>query len=403
MKSALSAAAAAAALTLSAVTGAHAQVSADVVKIGLLVDMSGSYSDLSGMGSVIAGRMAVDDFGGKVLGKTVELVYADSQNKADVASIKAREWFDTANVDAILDLVPTNVALAVMGIAAEKNKIAVVVGSASTPITNEKCTATSVHWMYDTYSSSVGVGRALAKKGNDTWYFITADYAFGTALQKDVTDVVSAAGGKVIGSIRHPLNASDFSSMLIQAQSSKAKVVGLANAGGDAVNAVKQASEFGLTKNQIVAPLLLFISDIHSLGLKASQGMFLTEGFYWDQNEQTRAFSRRFFEKHKRMPTMAQAGVYSAVSHYLKSVRAAGTDATDAVMKKMRDTPVNDVVIRNGKIRDDGRLVHDMLLVQVKTPAESKGPWDYYHVRDVLPGDQAFKPLSQSTCPLVKK
>ena len=403
MKSKLSALGAAVALAFLSATGASAQVSADVVKIGLLIDMSGTYSDLSGPGSVIAGRMAVEDFGGRVLGKPIELVFADSQNKADVASSKAREWFDTGNVDAILDAVPTNVALAVMEVASQKNKIAVVVGSASTPITNDKCTATSVHWMYDTYSSSVGVGRALAKKGNDSWFFITADYAFGKALEKDVTDVVVAGGGKVVGSVRHPLNASDFSSFLLQAQSSKAKVVGLANAGGDAVNSVKQASEFGLTKNQIVAPLLLMISDIHSLGLAAAQGLFLTEGFYWDRDEKTRAFSKRFFEKHKRMPTMAQAGVYSAVSHYLKSVQAAGTDATDPVMKKMRETVVNDVVIRNGKIREDGRLVHDMLLVQVKTPTESKGPWDYYHVRDVIPGDQAFKPLSQSTCPLVKK
>ena len=347
--------------------------------------------------------MAIDDFGGKVLGKPVELVSSDSLNKADVASSKAREWFDTGHVDAILDLVPTNAALAVMEIAAQKNKIAVVVGSASTPITNEKCTPTSVHWMYDTYSSSVGVGRALTKQGNDSWFFITADYAFGKALEKDVTDVVTAAGGKVVGSVKHPLNMPDFSALLLRAQGSKAKVIGLANAGGDAVNAVKQAGEFGLTKNQIVAPLLLFINDIHSLGLPIAQGMYLTEGFYWDYNEKTRAWSKRFFENHKRMPTMVQAGVYSAVTHYLKSVQAAGTDATDAVMKKMKDTPVNDVAITNGKIRDDGRLVHDMLLLQVKKPGESKAPWDYYHVKDVIPGEQAFKPLAQSACPLVKK
>ncbi|MGE5865401.1 MAG: ABC transporter substrate-binding protein [Rhizobacter sp.] len=403
MNTTRSATAALVALALASALPAQAQVSADVVKVGLLIDMSGSYSDLAGPGSVIAGRMAIEDFGGKVLGRPIELVVADSQNKADIASTKAREWFDTGNVDAVLDLVPTNVALAVMEVAAQKNKIAVVVGSASTPITNEKCTATSMHWMYDTYSSSIGVGRALAKKGNDTWFFVTADYAFGKALEKDVSDVVAAAGGKVVGAVRHPLNAQDFSSVLLQAQGSKAKVVGLANAGGDAVNAIKQASEFGLTRNQIVAPLLLFISDVHSLGLPAAQGLFLTEGFYWDFNEQTRAWSRRFFEKHKRMPTMAQAGVYSAVTHYLKSVKAAGTDGTDAVLKKMRDTPVQDVVIPNGKIRADGRLVHDMLLLQVKKPAESKAPWDYYHVRDVIPADQAFRPLAQSACPLVKK
>lgn len=403
MKPSVTAFAFATALALSATPPVQAQVSADLVKVGLLIDMSGSYSDLAGPGSVIAGRMAVEDFGGTVLGRPIELVVADSQNKADIASTKAREWFDTGNVDAILDLVPTNVALAVMDIAAQKNKLAVVVGSASTPITNEKCTATSMHWMYDTYASSIGVGRALAKKGNDSWYFITADYAFGKALEKDVSEVVTAAGGKVVGAIRHPLNAQDFSSVLLQAQGSRAKVVGLANAGGDAVNAIKQAAEFGLTRSQIVAPLLLFISDVHSLGLPAAQGLYLTEGFYWDHDARTRAWSKRFFEKHKRMPTMAQAGVYSAVTHYLKAVKAAGTDATDAVIRKMREMPVQDVVIPNGKIREDGRLVHDMFLLQVKKPAESKGPWDYYHVRDVIPGDQAFKPLSQSSCPLVKK
>ena len=403
MKARLSRVAAAAALALAAASGAQAQVSNDVVKVGLLVDMSGLYSDLSGPGSVVAAKLAIDDFGGKVLGKPVELVYADSQNKADVASTKAREWFDTGNVDAILDLVPTNVALAVMEIAAQKNKIAVVVGSASTPITNESCKPTSVHWMYDTYSSSVGVGRALAKTGGDSWFFITADYAFGKALEKDVTEVVSATGGKIVGSVKHPLNSADFASLLMQAQTSKAKVVGLANAGSDAVNAVKQAGEFGLTKNQIVAPLLLFINDIHALGLEAAQGMYLTEGFYWDRDEKTRAWSKRFFEKHKRMPTRVQAGVYSAVTHYLKSVQAAGTDATDPVMKKMKETTVSDVVIPSGKIRDDGRLVHDMLLLQVKKPSESKTPWDYYHVKAVIPGEQAFKPLAQSTCPLVKK
>jgi branched-chain amino acid transport system substrate-binding protein len=392
------------ALSIGSALTAHAQVSGDVVKIGLLPDMSGLYSDLSGMGTVVAAKMAVEDFGGKVLGKPIELVYADSQNKPDLASAKAREWFDKDNVDAILDLVPTSVALAVMDLANQKNKITMVVSSASTPITNEKCTATNVHWMYDTYSSSVGTGRALLKQGGDSWFFVTADYAFGKALEKDVSDVVTAGGGKVIGSVKHPLNTADFSSFVLQAEASKAKVVGLANAGGDAVNAVKQAGEFGLTlKGQILAPLLLFISDVHSLGLQLAQGMYLTEGFYWDYNNQTRAWSKRFYEKQKRMPTMAQAGIYSAVTHYLKAVKAAGTDETVAVMKKMKEMLVNDVIIADGKIREDGRLVHDMLLLQVKKPGESKGPWDYYHVKAVIPGDQAFKPLSQSTCPLVRK
>ena len=403
MKSSLWQLGVASAFALAVSAGAQAQVSNDVVKIGLLIDMSGTYSDLSGPGSVIAARMAIEDFGGTVLGKPVELVSSDSQNKADVASARAREWFDTGNVDAILDLVPTNVALAVMDLAAQKNKIAVVVGSASTPITNENCTRTSVHWMYDTYSSSVGTGSALAKQGSDTWFFITADYAFGKALERDVTEVVTAARGRVVGSVKHPLNTTDFGSPLLQAQSSKAKVVGLANAGSDAVNAIKQAGEFGLTKTQIVAPLLLFINDIHSLGLQTAQGMYVTEGFYWDRDEKTRAWSKRFFEKHKRMPTMVHAGVYSATTHYLKSVQAAATDATEAVMKKMKETTVSDVVIPAGKIRDDGRLVHDMLLLQVKKPSESSGPWDYYHVRAVIPGEQAFKPLAQSACPLVKK
>jgi branched-chain amino acid transport system substrate-binding protein len=394
----------AAVLSMGSALTAHAQVNADVVKIGLLPDLSGLYSDLSGPGSVIAAQMAVEDFGKTVLGKPIELVHADSQNKPDIASAKARQWFENENVDAILDLVPTSVALAVMELASQKNKITMVVSSASTPITNEKCTATNVHWMYDTYSSSVGTGQALLKQGGDSWFFITADYAFGKALENDVADVVTGGGGKVLGSVRHPLNTSDFSSFLLQAQSSKAKVIGLANAGGDAVTAVKQAGEYEITASgQIVAPLLMFISDIHSIGLKHAQGMYLTEGFYWDYNDQTRAWSKRFFERHKKMPTMAQAGMYSAVTHYLKAVKAAGTDETTAVMKKIREMPVNDVIIPSGNIREDGRLVHDMLLLQVKKPSESKGPWDYYHVKAVIPGDQAFKPLSQSACPLVKK
>ena len=383
---------------------ASAQISNDVVKIGIITDLSGLYSDLSGPGSVVAARMAIEDFGKTVLGKPIELLTADSQNKADVASAKAREWIDQQNVDVLMDLVPTNVALAVMDIAQQKNKIAIVVGSASSTITNEKCTTTSMHWMYDTYSSSVGTGKALVKRGGDSWYFLTADYAFGKSLEKDVSDVVTSAGGKVLGSIRHPLNSSDFSSFLVQAQQSKAKVIGLANAGGDTVNAVKQAGEFGIAgKGQLVAPLLMFISDVHAIGLKNAQDMFLTEGFYWDQNNATRAWSRRFFAVQKKMPTMAQAGMYSAVTHYLKSVKAAGTDETSAVLKKMHETPISDVVIPKGTLRPDGRVVHDMLLLQVKKPSESKSPWDYYKIADVIPANEAFRPLSQSACPLVKK
>ncbi len=332
---------------------AQAQVSNDVVKIGVLTDLSGLYSDLSGQGSIVAARMAIEDFGKTVLGKPIELLSADSQNKADVSSTRAREWIDQQNVDVLMDLVPTNVALAVMDVARQKNKIAIVVGSASSTISNEQCTPTSAHWMYDTYSSSVGTGKALLKRGADSWYFLTADYAFGKSLEKDVTDVVNAGGGKVLGGVRHPLNATDFSSFLLQAQTSKAKVVGLANAGGDTVNSVKQAGEFGIAaKGQLVAPLLMFISDVHAIGLKYAQGMYLTEGFYWDANEQTRAWSRRFFAIQKKMPTMAQAGMYSAVTHYLKAVKAAGTDDTTPVMKKMRELPVSDVVIPKGTLRD---------------------------------------------------
>ncbi|WP_225869757.1 ABC transporter substrate-binding protein [Glaciimonas sp. PCH181] len=394
----------AATLLAAITTSASAQISNDVVKIGILTDMSGLYSDLSGQGSIVAARMAIEDFGKTVLGKPIELVYADSQNKADVAATKAREWIDQQHVDVLMDLVPTNVALAVMDVAQQKNKIAIVVGSASSTITNEKCTATSAHWMYDTYSSSVGTGKALVKRGADSWFFLTADYAFGKSLEKDVSDVVTAAGGKVVGSVKHPLNASDFSSFLLQAQTSKAKVIGLANAGGDTVNAVKQASEFGIaSKGQLVAPLLMFISDVHSMGLQNAQGMYLTEGFYWDTNNDTRAWSKRFFSIQKKMPTMAQAGMYSAVTHYLKSVKAAGTDDTAPVMKKMRELPISDVVIPKGTLREDGRVVHDMLLLQVKKPAESKMPWDYYKIVSVVPGNDAFRPLAQSGCPLVKK
>jgi branched-chain amino acid transport system substrate-binding protein len=348
--------------------------------------------------------MAIDDFGKTVLGKPIELVSADSQNRADISSAKAREWIDQQQVDILMDLVPTSAALAVMDVAQQKNKLAIVVGSASSTITGEKCTPTSMHWMYDTFSLSVGTGKALVKRGGNSWYFLTADYAFGKSLEKDVSDVVTASGGKVLGAARHPLNSSDFSSFLLQAQQSKARVIGFANAGGDTANAVKQAAEFGIaSKGQLIAPLMIFISDIHAIGLKNTQGMFLTEGFYWDHNDAARTWSRRFFAIQKKMPTMAQAGMYSAVTHYLKAIKAAGTDATDAVNRKMRELPVSDPVIPKGTLRADGRLVHDMLLMQVKTPAESKAPWDYYKVVDTIPASDAFRPLAQSTCALVKK
>jgi len=376
------------------------------VKIGVLTDLSGLYSDLSGAGAVLAVKMAIEDFQAMEKGKSfpIELVSADHQNKGDVASNKAREWFERDQVDMITDLVTTSTALAVMPVAKEKNRITIVNGAASTPITSSKqCTDTNVHYTYDTYALANGTGKAVVKQGGDTWFFLTADYAFGHSLEKDTTATVLANGGKVLGSVRHPFPATDLSSFLLKAQASGAKVIGLANAGTDTTNSIKQAAEFGITPKQSLAGLLMFITDVHSLGLKATQGMYLTEGFYWDFNAETRAWSKRFFEKHKRMPTMAQAGDYSSTMHYLKAVKAAGTDEAKAVMRKMKDTPINDFFAKNGKIREDGRHVHDFYLLQVKKPEESKYPWDYYHVRQVIPAAEAVMPVAQSECPLVKK
>ncbi|HJV82595.1 ABC transporter substrate-binding protein [Noviherbaspirillum sp.] len=396
----------AAILSLAAGTS-HAQqkVSDDVVKIGILTDMSGLYSDLSGEGSVAAAKMAVEDFGGKVLGKPIEVISADHQNKSDVAAGKAREWFDAQKVDMINDLVTSSTALAVVDIAKQKNRIAIINGAGATRLTNESCTPNSIHYSWDTYALANGTANAVVKQGGDSWYFITADYAFGHSLEKDSSDVIKANGGKVLGSAKHPLNASDFSAFLLQAQSSGAKIIGLANAGGDAVNAIKAANEFGIGKSgkQHLASLLLTINDIHSLGLNVAQGLYGTEAFYWDLNDETRAWSKRFAAKMKKMPNMIHAGVYSSTMHYLKAVQAAGTDEAGAVMKKMKETPINDFFAKNGKIREDGRMVHDMYLVQVKKPSESKGPWDYYNVKAVIPGDQAYQPLSKSACSLVKK
>ncbi|TXF11267.1 ABC transporter substrate-binding protein [Pelomicrobium methylotrophicum] len=383
---------------------AQQKISDGVVKIGVLTDMSGTYSDLAGPGSLLAVEMAVKDFVEKEKPNfKIEIVSADHQNKGDISANKAREWFDRDKVDVIVDLVTTSTALAVMKVAKEKNKITLVSGAASTPITNEQCTDTNVHWTYDTYALAVGTGRAVVQQGGKSWFFLTADYAFGHSLERDTTAIVEKMGGKVLGSVRHPFPAQDFSSFLLKAQASGAQVIGLANAGNDTINSIKQAAEFGITPKQSLAGLLMFISDVHTLGLKATQGMYLTTGFYWDYNDETRAWSKRFFESRKRMPTMVQAGDYSAVYHYLKAVKAAGTDDTMTVMAKMKATPVNDFFAKNGRIRDDGRMVHDMYLVQVKKPEESRYPWDYYHIRQVIPGDQAFMPLSESKCPLVKK
>jgi branched-chain amino acid transport system substrate-binding protein len=398
-----------AALCFTFAAGSHAQqvkgISDDAVKIGLILDMSSLYADITGPGTVAAAQLAIEDFGGKVLGKPIQLVYTDHQNKADIAASKAREWFDREKVDAILDVAASGPALAVAQIAKEKNKITVFNGPGSVRLTNDACSAVTVHYTYDTYSLANSTARAVVEKGGDSWFFLTADYTFGTTMEKDTTDVITASGGKVLGSVRHPLNASDFSSFLLRAQSSGAKVVGLANAGGDTINAIKGAREFRLTAGgkQRLAGLLVYINDIHTLGLDAAQGMLLTTGFYWDRNEETRKWSRRFFERVKKMPNMSQAGTYSAVAHYLKAVKAAGTDETGAVMAKMKQMPVNDFFAKNGRIREDGRMVYDMYLFEVKKPSESKYPWDYYKQVATIPGDKAFQPLAASTCPLVKK
>ncbi len=385
---------------------AAVKLSDGMVKIGILTDLSGTYSDLAGAGSVLAAKMAIEDFQAREKGQAfkIELVSADHQNKGDVASNRAREWFERDQVDMIGDLVTTSTALAVMPVAKQMNRITIVSGAASTPITGSKqCTDTNVHYVYDTYALANGTGKAVVKQGGDTWFFLTADYAFGHALEKDTTATVIANGGKVLGSVRHPFPGTDFSSFLLKAQASGAKVIGLANAGTDTTNSIKQAAEFGITPKQSLAGLLMFLTDVHSLGLKATQGMYLTEGFYWDLNDETRAWSKRFFEKHKRMPTMVQAGVYSSTLHYLKAVKAAGTDEAKAVMAKMKSTPINDFFAKNGKIREDGRHVHDFYLLQVKKPEESKYPWDYYHVRQVIPAAEAVMPVAQSECPLLKK
>jgi branched-chain amino acid transport system substrate-binding protein len=396
-------------MTLAATAGSamaqNAKVSDGVVKIGVLTDMASLYADVAGKGAVEAVKMAVEDFGGKVLGMPIEVVSADHQNKADIASSKSREWFDTQKVDMITDNVASSTALAAVKVAGEKKKIAIVNGAASSRISNEDCTPYSVHYTYDTVALANGTGKAVVKDGGDSWFFLTADYAFGHSLEKDTTEVINAGGGKVVGGVKHPLNASDFSSFLLQAQSSNAKIIGLANAGGDTINSIKAANEFGILKSgkQQLAGLLIFISDIHALGLEATQGLYATTGFYWDFNDETRKWSEKFFKRTGKMPTMVQAGDYSSTMHYLKAVEAAGTDDSDAVMKKMREMPINDFFAKGGKIREDGRMVHDMYLVQVKKPSESKKPWDYYKVKATIPGDQAYRSLANSTCPLIKK
>ena len=382
---------------------AKGKISDGVVKIGVITDLSGLYSDLSGQGSIIAAQMAVADFGGKVLGAPIQVVSADHQDKPDVAASKARDWFDTQGVDVIVDGVHSGAGLAVSKVAAEKHRIFIDSGAGSTRFTNEDCNPYTIHYAYDTYATGSVTGKAVVQHGGKTWFFITADYAFGKSLQQDTTTAVTAVGGKVLGAALAPLNTPDFSSYLLQAQGSGAQVIGLANAGGDTINSIKAASEFGINKKQTLAGLLVFITDIHALGLQVTQGMYVASGFYWDMNDETRKWSKAFFAKANKMPTMVQAGVYSSTLEYLRAVQAAGTDDADAVMKKLKEMKLNDVFVKNGYIRADGRMVHDFYLFQVKSPNESKGPWDYYKLIATVPGDQAFQPLSLSRCPMIKK
>lgn len=379
------------------------RISGGVVKIGVLTDMSGVYSDNSGQGSVVAAQMAVDDFGGKVLGSPIQVVSADHQGKPDVGASKAREWFDTQGVDVIVDAVNSAVAIASSKVATEKHKILIVSGAGSTRLTNEDCSPYTIHYAYDTYAAGGTMGKAVVQQGGTSWFFLTADYTFGKSMQEDTTRAIKAAGGQVLGAALHPVSSPDFSSYLLQAQSSGAKVIGLANAGGDTINSIKAAAEFGINKKQILAGLLVMINDVHAVGLATTKGMYVADGFYWDMNDQTRKFSRTFQAKTNRMPSTIQAAVYSSTLQYLKAVQAAGTDDADAVMKKLKETKLNDVFVKDGVIRADGRMVHDYYLFQVKSPAESKYPWDYYKLVSTIPGNQAFQPLSESRCPLIKK
>jgi len=381
----------------------QAQTPNKPIKIGVLSDMSSLYADQAGVGSVEAARMAIEDAGGTFSGQPIELVSADHQHKTDVGTSIVRHWFDVDGVDVVVDMPNSAVALAVQQIVKEKNKIALYATAATTELTGKQCSPNGIQWVYDAYSNAAGLAKALVAKGDKSWYFMTVDYALGISLQNEASKAITALGGTVVGSARHPLNNSDFSSFLLQAQASNAKVIAFANAGSDTINSVKQAAEFGLTKDHVIVAPLVYISDIHSMGLPVAQGLTFVEGFYWDLNDDTRAWSKRFFERRKAMPTMTHAGVYSEVSHYLKAVKAAGTSDSQAVLAKMREMPVDDFFSRGGTIRRDGRMVHDMLLVQVKTPAESKYPWDYYKVLATIPGDQAFRPIAESECSLVKQ
>jgi branched-chain amino acid transport system substrate-binding protein len=383
--------------------GASAQISDDVVKIGVLTDLGGAYGDLSGKGSVEAAKLAAEEFGNKVLGKPVEVIFADHQNKPDVGAAIARRWYDQEKVDIILDVPTSSVALAVQFVARERNKPVIFSTGATEALTNKECSPVGIAYTYDSYSLGKVIGSAVVKNGGDTWFFLTADYAGGIGMEKSVKDVVVADGGKIVGGVRHPFPTADFSSYLLQAQQSKAKVIALANAGTDTINAIKQSKDFGIVKGgQEIVAVLLFLTDIDSLGLDAAQGLLLSTSFYWDQNDEARAWSKKFYDKVGRMPTDVQAGVGSAAGDYLRAVAATGTDDGPTVVKWMKEHPVNDFFVKNGHIRADGRMDKDMYLAQVKTPSESKGRWDYLKIVRTVPGSEAFRPLAQSECPLVK-
>ena len=386
--------------------GAAAEMTDNVIKIGVLNDMSGLYADLGGMGSVEAAKMAAEEFGGKIGNAKIEIVFADHQNKPDIGSGIATKWYDVEHVDAIVDVPNSGVALAIAKVTADKNKVFIDSGAATSDLTGKACTPNTVHWTYDTWALANGTGNAVVKAGGDTWFFLTADYAFGKALERDTRAVVEANGGKVLGSVLHPLNTTDFSSFLLQAQASKAKIIGLANAGGDTINSIKAASEFGIVQGgQKLAGLLVFLSDVHALGLKTANGLQLTAAFYWDHDDKTRAWSKKWSARmNGRMPTMVQAGVYAGVLHYLKAVQALKADGDGkAVVAKMKALPTDDPLFGKGSVRADGRKIHPAYRVEVKKPAESKAPYDYYKIRATIPADQAFRPIDQGDCPLVKK
>jgi branched-chain amino acid transport system substrate-binding protein len=391
---ALATAAVAAGLAMSA----QAQMSNDTIKIGFLTDMSGVYADVDGPGGAEAIKMAIADMGGSINGKKIEFISADHQGKGDIASTKAREWFDQQGVDLLIGGTNSTASLAMAKVAQDKKKVFIAVGAGTSALTNEQCSPYTVHYAYDTVALARGTGSAMVKQGGKSWFFLTADYAFGQSLEKDTAEVVKANGGTVVGSVKHPLGASDFSSFLLQAQSSKAQVLGLADAGNDFINATKAANEFGITKKMKLAGLLVFINDVHTLGLNTTQGLYLTDGWYWDQSAESRAWAKRYFAKMKKMPSMAQAGDYSAAMTYLSAVKAVGSDDADKVMAHLKKTKISDMFTKDGVIRPDGRMVHDMYLMQVKTPKESKGAWDYYKLVSTIPGEQAYTTKAESKC-----